>query len=310
MTLLAQVKSLVGDSVVAVSVAQWLMHGARILVDFVPLERVEEFLTDFTSGSDEPLDIRTMKWKNPLVNGRPANLYSGRNMTWLTDENSLLAPTAFSPVAVVTDGFLEGFPKPESGEPEVSVRALVYPTFTANSIGEEGGSDESDRMFIDGFPDSFLSGIVIYAAIQALNKRMSDTAETAPTFTFANVADETISFDGLINLSEEFSTSHAYIEDEEDIELAEIKIKEIQTRLNEWAEETKLQLEHRVSQAQIDKDINALNATTTLQAEIETFKNKVQRSQVMVAQIADLIRQWNELLQLYAGVPTQKGKSE
>jgi len=221
---------------------QFLSDGAKEVLNSLPRSKQEMFTTsnDLNSssvnltllGSEVFSVTRDDGTINQPCRKVPASL-NGR----IRDSGDMMAATATDPAYYIVNNILSVVPEPSNSN-NAHVQTLAYP---AVSYTHE---------LIAKFPDDGEYLVPLYASIKSLQNKMSSKFAELPTdVTFislpvAPIAPVLISnqigtlptapvYTGL-SIAPSFSTVDTFISTDEDVELASVKIQEINSQINEY----------------------------------------------------------------------------
>lgn len=103
------------------------------------------------------------------------------------------------------------------------------------------------------------------------------TALSAPSFNYTDVVASKVEIASLIDLATQFSTLTTYIGTDEDFELAQAKINEIQTRIQEYVNESTFAMQEAIKNADAENNVALKNELENLSAQVQEYNAKVQR---------------------------------
>lgn len=103
------------------------------------------------------------------------------------------------------------------------------------------------------------------------------TALVVPSFSYTDATVSLGVVDSLIDLSTQFTALGTDLDTDEDIELANAKINEIQTRIQQFNTQAQLTLQQAIENARLTTDVNKQNELETLSASVQQYASTVQR---------------------------------
>lgn len=301
-TLGARVQNLVGTVSSPTILDDWLTHGAKTIIDLVPKGEALKFAVDVTvpNGGVSAAEYRILYVSR-----------DGRGATWIephmaaaaVDNTSMYFAVASHPLWTIDDGLVKLFPADGSAR---VFYGIAYP----NVVNGDSA--------ITGLATKYEHGVVLYASIHALQKQLSDlmrtsldgaslsaptppSAPNAPTLTYVNASAATVSATTIgnlpavapafttLDLTNQLTLLGTYLDTEEDIELADAKIRELQTRLQEargefeedleeyrasvqkTMEQARITLQEALRNAEMTTDVNKQNAIYQFQASLQDY---------------------------------------
>tara|TARA_R100000742_G_C4274376_1_gene94316 strand:- start:654 stop:1709 length:1056 start_codon:yes stop_codon:yes gene_type:complete len=221
---------------------QFLSDGAKEVLNSLPRSRQEMFTTSNELNSSSVSltllgsEVFSVTRDDGTINQPcrkvPASL-NGR----IRDSGDMMAATATDPAYYIVNNILSVVPEPSNSN-NAHVQTLAYPTVSYT------------HELIAKFPDDGEYLVPLYASIKSLQNKMSSKFAELPTdVTFtslpvAPVAPVLISnqigtlptapvYTGL-SIAPSFSTVDTFISTDEDVELASVKIQEINSQINEY----------------------------------------------------------------------------
>ena len=221
---------------------QFLSDGAKEVLNALPRGKQEMFTTsnDLNSSSVNLTllgsEVFSVTRDDGTIN-QPCRKVPARLNGRVRDSGDMMAATATDPVYYIINNILSVVPEP-SNTNNAHVHTLAYPTVSYT------------HEVIAKFPDDGEYLVPLYASIKSLQNKMSSKFAELPTdVTFislpvAPIAPVLISnqigtlptapvYTGL-SIAPSFSTVDTFISTDEDVELASVKIQEINSQINEY----------------------------------------------------------------------------
>ena len=221
---------------------QFLSDGAKEVLNALPRGKQEMFTTsnDLNSSSVNLTllgsEVFSVTRDDGTIN-QPCRKVPARLNGRVRDSGDMMAATATDPVYYIINNILSVVPEP-SNTSNAHVHTLAYPTVSYT------------HEVIAKFPDDGEYLVPLYASIKSLQNKMSSKFAELPTdVTFislpvAPIAPVLISnqigtlptapvYTGL-SIAPSFSTVDTFISTDEDVELASVKIQEINSQINEY----------------------------------------------------------------------------
>jgi hypothetical protein len=103
------------------------------------------------------------------------------------------------------------------------------------------------------------------------------TALSAPSFTYTDASVSPVVLNKAIDLATQFTALGTSLDTNEDIELANAKINEIQTRISEFKTESDIAVNEALKNAELTTDLNLKNEAQALVQQIQEYQAKVLR---------------------------------
>lgn len=128
-----------------------------------------------------------------------------------------------------------------------------------------------------GAPPSYSAVVSDTPTFDLTSIGTAPTALSAPAFTYSDVLAETINITKIIDLASAFTTVGDYIDTLNDFELAQAKLNEIQTKIQEFIGESNLALQEASKNAELTTDTNLKNELQRVSTEIQQYTATVQR---------------------------------
>lgn len=132
------------------------------------------------------------------------------------------------------------------------------------------------------------------------------TPPSAPSFIWTDAVVSTIADSFSLDLSSQYTALATALDTEEDIELADAKVREIQTRIQEFITESNLALEKAKANAQLASDVNKFNELQTLEEQVREYQSQLGRFSGQL----DLYRADIELVSRKVGFDIENYKQE
>ena len=189
-----------------------------------------------------------------------------------TDADSLHYRSKYNPAFYEWNGLIRCVPEASSGNNDIVVTQVHYDTGLINSDNYQAGA-------IDNFPVEYEYLVALYAAIQSLHCKMSNTSITAlsviavppdapatPNFTYDSAAATTAIALATTTIAE----ANNFIDNDEDTELATAKLSEAQHTINDA--NLRITQELNVTKNAVDEYSNKL---TKYQAELSNYNSDV-----------------------------------
>jgi hypothetical protein len=291
-TLKDQIDNIIGSGLASTLYDNWLVAGARTIVDILKPEDLERHSSSVAVPITTGLSVSLYRIWRVLVGGYDAAAYPTGYETQLVDSNSFHQSSAFTPAYIINAGTLKTY---NGANCAGTLIGIAYPT----------GIDSSVATDVAGVPENMHYATILYAAIQARIKQMSNivdnmTTELATSFqTLAAVASPIIA---VLDISTQLARLEAYILTAEDIELAQAEMQQIQTMIEYWNKytEQKVKAEYEVQIGRLGAQLN------TMKSKVEIHS---QQTQAYALGLQQLQSEYHGLIDLYLGrVPQQGGQ--
>jgi len=186
MSLQTKIESIVGSQSDVAALTDWLQAGAKYITNILPEQRVEKYTVDLTDAGSG-ISVLLHKVFGAHKSNYGARRVSSSLAAQVANTSSIYYAGTTDPVWYILNGL--AYVKPSGG----TVRAMAYPLpLYTDSV-------------ITGFPLDLEYGVILYAAIQARLRQLSDlamttigglsfteqvapTAPTSPSFTYEDVS--------------------------------------------------------------------------------------------------------------------------
>jgi hypothetical protein len=286
-TLQARIEGHIGTVTETVAMNSALQEAVNNLVQVLPVDKAMQYTTEKTAqaGTGIVISGRIFDVRNDNQPSRQVSTSLGQRIK-SAGNTTIYKSSATFPVHWVFGGKVYGHP--QSGGEDIIAYVLEAPTVSA--------SDNS----IAGLPQGTDELSILYACQQILYKRLNALTVTAvgsfPNFDYSSALETSlVNYTTLVqgtianttdqlNLQKQFSVISQLIENEEDVELAQVRIAEA----NQYLEGLKTKVQ---SESQTD--------TSELQSVVSEFQAKLQEFQ---ANQNDLLSQ----IQYFGNLYTQK----
>lgn len=284
-TLKTQIENIIGSVFTSTLYDDWLVAGARTIVDVLKPEDLERHSTSVsvTSAGINATGYRI--WK--VVGGTNSNIAISREVgseSQVIDASnySFYKATAFTPAYIIAAGTLK-----------------IYAGSTATSgilvgIAYPSAIDSSTQTEIVGVPENMHYAVVLYAAIQGRLKQMSDLNSTLHTAAASAISELSALSISELSLIPQLNNLETYLVTNEDIELAKGVIEDIGTRLANWQSNASARLK-AINDAEFNKIQGQL---ATLKAHVEGYSNEAQALNLSMQQLQS---EYHTLIDLYLG---------
>ena len=263
-----QIEDLVGTGAADTSsYTDWLTAGGKFIVDLLPESKL--FTSDITDTGNG-VSISNYRFIRAHKLGYKARKIDPGLQTQAKDSTSIYKASLTDPVYYIENGSLFVLPSGGTGI------GMVYPTinYSASSISN--------------FPPEMYESVVLYACIRCLEKLITDnqdikaggtapTALSAPSFSYSNAAYTNTNITATVNLTSRLATLTTDLDTNEDIELAQAKINEIRTIIEQFNTESQIALNQAQFNAESTTDLDLQNKLQTLQASIQQYQSTVGR---------------------------------
>jgi hypothetical protein len=230
-TFSARIQTLVGTSVTDTEINDWATEGAREIINFLPDELLYK-CAGISELDSDPTTLTNLDTKGRIFDvvrndgfrNQPCriinNMYAGR----VDDPDDMLYfATKSDPVYYIGDNTLTVKPTPTSSQ-TATVQHVTYPTITC--------SDDSN---ITDFPDEAEYLVVLYTSIKVLQNKMNEMdLELATNSTNASNDTAADPSEPGASGSKGWETVRYYIEEEQDSELANLKISSLNAELQQF----------------------------------------------------------------------------
>jgi len=165
MSLQTKIEDMVGSQSDTTALTDWLQAGAKYITNILPEQRVEKYTSDLTdAGSGQSVLLH--KVFGAHKSGYGARRVSANLAAQVASSSSIHYAGTTDPVWYILNG--TAYVKPGGG----TIRAMAYPLPTYTDL------------VIAGFPLDLEYGVILYAAIQARLRQLSDLAITISELSF------------------------------------------------------------------------------------------------------------------------------
>ena len=270
-TLKAQIDNLVGTGLASTAYDNWIMAGARTIVDILKPEDLERHSSSVVVANPAGLAVQLYRIWKVLVNGYDATQYPAGYETQIVDSNSFHKSSAFTPAYIINAGTLKCY---NGAQVAGSILGIAYPSAVDSSTDTE----------IVGVPENMHYAVILYSAIQARIKQISNLYDTITTALSSLPATVVSSLD----LETEYSQLLTYTNTTEDIELAQAQIGVIQSKIEIWLK----------SGGAGEVVIELQNAIQKLAAQVQTYNLQLQNYNIG---FQNLQSEYHEVINLYLG---------
>ena len=274
------------------AIQQWIVDGCYDVFNKFTSKYGEEEIFKFavSSGNQTSNTINVDEIRSILGvvrNGVVAVKGEWRLQARYNDSDSIYAATAGSPVWFLDNGItnkiLTIFPAPDGSNP---TRYYYLPEYSVTSW-------ESSTSSIAHYPSEYYYNVMLYASLQVLQRRLLDISSSAvnlrvvppdvpsfedtslPSFETAPVYDASALLDG-------FQTSVTGFINDEDVELAQVKLQqfqaEVQNELNNF-NDANVEYQASINKAMKEADLDNRDDEKALQlyqAEVSEYQAEVQ----------------------------------
>ena len=323
----AQVIDLVGSSWTEDqdAVNQFITEGANEVINAMPRsmqERVAEETTVISGTTkSEGHKVLSMTRNNGTID-QPCRRIPANKRGRVADSDDMEYATATDPAYYINDGKFNILPSGGSGNKLVSV--LTY--------SQESGTmlDASLIDTIANFPNEAEYLVVLYAAVKALQQAMNGKSSSLPTdvtlptlslpvvpvapdistVSYTDATNDDASTESIVvpakidvsgsaptfskpSVVPNFAQVNTHLDANEDVELASVKIQEIQAQISKYSSDIqseRAEFEKENVRYQTEFQEETMKVNQDLQAEIETFRTK--------ASIAQFNKQQDQALNL------------
>lgn len=206
-TLQDKVTGYIGTFADTSSLSSWLTESAHMLIDLLSVQTLELYSTDLSDTGTGIAVIGNRILRSHKLGYEAPMLHAGLK-TQFGDSSSMYYATSTSPISYLENG--NGYILPGGG----TFIVFAYPVLLFSTI-------TLSTQFLTDYEDLIIIPVAIKAETQNINslitivKALSFSTQTGQTFDF----------------SSELTQAATYIDTDEDIELAQGKISEIQSRL-------------------------------------------------------------------------------
>lgn len=272
-TLGERVEAYAGSQSDPTLLSSWLSAGLRQIVDLIPDTKLRAHTRRVSVDTTTGLGLGEYRIASLMRNGRGARPLPIELATQAQDSTSLYYASDTDPIYYFSDEKAYGYP--------------TTGTWVAEVIPYQDVNFGDERIL--SFPVEYENLVVLSAAIQAVIARMEEERDSlpdpvdAPSFTYDDL-------DFSIDLTTEWAKFHEYLHTNEDIELAQEKLNEINTKL----ESIRL---NRSNQFNLDAQL----WSAKLQKYVAEVGAGVQKMQFISGQLAALQSQYQQALQLAFG---------
>jgi phage host-nuclease inhibitor protein Gam len=268
-TFQTQVEDIIGSVGDTAALTDWLTAGAKYITDLLPEEKFANYTTNISDGGFG-VSVAGYRLLRAHKQGYKARPVDPGLKAQVADSDSIHYATTTDPVFYIENGTL--YIKPSGG----TGIGMIYPSVPYNAE------------LIAGFPSELIHSVVLYACIRGKQRQISDkssivsagtapTALSAPSFTYSDVTAEQVSITKVIDLATQFTALGTHLDTDEDIDLANAKINEIRTRIEEFNTESSLALREAEFNAKNTTDVALQNELNDLQKQIQEYQSKVGR---------------------------------
>lgn len=165
-TLKTQIDNLVGSGIAATVYDDWVRAGARTIVDLLKQDDLERHSSGVTVPVTTGLAVQLYRIWKVLVNGYECLQYPTGWESRIANVNSLHKASTMTPVYIIKAGTLKTYD--DSGNVAGSIIGIQYPTTI----------DTATDTDIVGVPENMHYAVILYAAIQARIKQMTELIGT------------------------------------------------------------------------------------------------------------------------------------
>jgi hypothetical protein len=164
-TLKTQIDNLIGVQLASTIYDDWLVAGARTIVDLLKPEDLERHSVSVSVPITTGLSVSLYRIWKILVSGYDATQYPAGFETQIVDANSLLKSSVFTPGYIINAGTLKCY---NGANCAGDLIGIAYPT----------AIDSSTATDITGVPENMHHAVILYSAIQGRIKQLSELMKT------------------------------------------------------------------------------------------------------------------------------------
>jgi len=282
-TLKVQIDNLIGSGLASTLYDDWLVAGARTIVDILKAEDLERHSSSVSVPITTGLSVSGYRIWKVLVGGYDCLQYPAGFETQISDSGSLLRSSAFTPGYIINAGTLKTY---NGSNCAGTLIGIAYPSAIDSSTVED----------IVGVPENMHHAVILYSSIQGRIKQISSLADSIATAITATLTTLPTPLVSSLDVSSHLTQLETYVVTTEDIELATAKINEIQIIIQNW-------LQNTAGEVKIELEQSVLK----FNAELEQMKTKVasymQQTQNYALGLQQLQSEYHGLINLYLGLP-------